>query len=127
MTAVARARRESRVRRHERIRKKMEGTPDAPRLCVFRSHKHIYGQIVDDSAGRTLVSVGSLSDQVKSRVTSLEGAAGKIGRARAVGLVLAELAKEKGLTRVRFDRGGYIYHGRIKALADGAREGGLEF
>ena len=105
----------------------MEGTSDAPRLCVFRSHKHIYGQIVDDSVGRTLVSVGSLSDAVKSRATSLEGASGKIGRARAVGLVLAQMAKEKGLTRVRFDRGGYIYHGRIKALADGAREGGLEF
>jgi large subunit ribosomal protein L18 len=105
----------------------MEGTPDCPRLCVFRSHKHIYGQIVDDTAGRTLLTIGSLSDVVQSRLASIEGASGKIGKARAVGLILAEKAREKGLTRVRFDRGGYIYHGRIKALADGAREGGLEF
>jgi large subunit ribosomal protein L18 len=105
----------------------MSGTPDCPRLCVFRSHKHIYGQIIDDTVGRTLVTVGSLSEAVAAKVSSIEGAAGKTGRARAVGLILAEKAKEQGLTRVRFDRGGYIYHGRIKALADGAREGGLEF
>jgi len=127
MTQVARERRESRVRRHERIRKKMDGTPDCPRLCVFRSHKHIYGQIVDDTAGRTLLTVGSLSESVTNRLGQLTDTKGKIGRARAVGLVLADMAKEKGLTRVRFDRGGYIYHGRIKALADGAREGGLQF
>jgi large subunit ribosomal protein L18 len=127
MTAIARERRESRVRRHERIRKKMEGTPDCPRLCVFRSHKHIYGAIVDDTAGKTLLTVGSLAEDVVSRASTLADMKGKTGRARAVGLVLAEKAKEKGLTRVRFDRGGYIYHGRVKALADGAREGGLEF
>ena len=127
MTMVAQERRISRARRHNRIRKKMSGTTDCPRLCVYRSDKHIYGQIVDDSQERTVLSVGSLSDAVKARAQSLEGAKGKIGRARAVGLVLAEMAKEKGFTRVRFDRGGYIYHGRVKALADGAREGGLEF
>jgi large subunit ribosomal protein L18 len=127
MTQVARERRESRVRRHERIRKKMDGTPDCPRLCVFRSHKHIYGQIVDDTVGRTLLTVGSLSEEVAGRMSSIADAKGKTGRARAVGIVLAEKAREQGLTRVRFDRGGYIYHGRIKALADGAREGGLEF
>jgi len=127
MTMVAQERRISRERRHNRIRKKMQGTTDCPRLCVYRSDKHIYGQIVDDSLERTVLSVGSLSDVVKARVQSLEGAKGKIGKARAVGLVLAEMAREKGFTRVRFDRGGYIYHGRVKALADGAREGGLEF
>ncbi len=127
MTIIAHERRVARDRRHRRIRKKMSGTTDCPRLCVYRSDKHIYGQIVDDSQHRTLLSVGSLSDAVKTRLGTLEGAKGKIGRARAVGIVLAEMAKEKGLTKVRFDRGGYIYHGRVKALADGAREGGLEF
>lgn len=127
MLAVGRERRLSREKRHGRIRKKMNGTAEYPRLCVFRSHKHIYGQVVDDACGRTLLTVGSLSAEVITRLAALENVKGKVGRARAVGLVLAEKAKEKGLTRVRFDRGGYIYHGRVKALADGAREGGLEF
>ena len=129
---VARQRRLMRIRRHMRIRKKMEGTADCPRLCVYRSDKHIYGQIIDDSRGVTLLTVGTISGEVKARVATLAGdekspAKGKTGQARAVGLVLAEKAKEKGLARVRFDRGGYLYHGRVKALADGAREGGLQF
>ena len=127
MISVGRDRRLSREKRHGRIRKKMAGTPECPRLCVFRSHKHIYGQVVDDLNGRTLLTVGSLSAEVATRLAAMENAKGKTGRARAVGLILAEKAREKGLTRIRFDRGGYIYHGRVKALADGAREGGLEF
>jgi large subunit ribosomal protein L18 len=127
MSAVGRERRLSREKRHGRIRKKMSGTTECPRLCVFRSHKHIYGQVVDDSCGRTLLTVGSLSTDVTTRLAAMENAKGKVAKARAVGLVLAEKAKEKGLTRIRFDRGGYIYHGRVKALAEGAREGGLEF
>ena len=129
---VARQRRLMRIRRHMRIRKKMHGTGDCPRLCVYRSDKHIYGQIIDDSRGVTLLTVGTVAGEVKARLSALpavEGAptTGKIAQARAVGLVLAEKAKEKGLARVRFDRGGYLYHGRVKALADGAREGGLQF
>lgn len=127
MKVIARERRLARERRHLRIRKRVSGSGECPRLCVFRSSKHIYGQIVDDSKGVTLITVGSLSGDVTARISALEGAAGKVGKARAVGLVLAEKAKEKGVTRVRFDRGGYLYHGRVKALADGAREGGLEF
>lgn len=127
MTIIAHERRVARDRRHRRIRKKLSGTFEYPRLCVYRSDKHIYAQIVDDSQDRTLFSVGSLSVAVKTRIGTLEGAKGKTGHARAVGIVLAEMAREKGFTKVRFDRGGYIYHGRVKALADGAREGGLEF
>ena len=127
MKLISRDRRTAREKRHRRIRRKMSGEAGCPRLCVFRSDKHIYGQLVDDTTGTTMLTVGSLSLDVKSRIASLEGAAGKTGRARAVGVVLAEKAKEKGVTRVRFDRGGYLYHGRVKALADGAREGGLEF
>jgi len=127
MKIISRDRRTAREKRHRRIRRKMSGEASCPRLCVFRSDKHIYGQLVDDVSGTTLLTVGSLSVDVKSKIGSIEGAAGKSGRARAVGIVLAEKAKEKGVTRVRFDRGGYLYHGRVKALADGAREGGLEF
>lgn len=126
-TTISLQRRDARIRRHRRIRRKLSGTTECPRLCVFRSSKHIYGQIVDDTTSATLFSVGSLSADVKARLAALEGATGKTGIARAVGVVLAEKAKEKGVTRVRFDRGGYLYHGRVKALADGAREGGLEF
>lgn len=124
---VARKRRVMRLRRHMRIRKKMSGTADCPRLCVYRSDKHIYGQIVDDSRGVTLLTVGTISGEVKARLATLVDSPGKVGQARAVGLVLADKAKEKGLAKVRFDRGGYLYHGRVKALADGAREGGLQF
>jgi len=129
---IARQRRLMRVRRHMRIRKRMTGTAECPRLCVYRSDKHIYGQIIDDARGVTLLTVGTLSGEVKNRIGALPDAGGlptkgKVGQARAVGLVLAEKAKEQGLDRVRFDRGGYLYHGRVKALADGAREGGLQF
>ena len=108
-----------RIRRF-RIRKRVQGTSERPRLSVFRSAKHIYAQIIDDVQGVTLASASS-----REEVTA--DGAGKIGRSSAVGKRLAERAKEKGVAKVAFDRGGYLYHGRIKALADGARSGGLEF
>jgi len=109
-----------RRRIHVRIRRKVKGTPERPRLAVFRSLKHIYAQIIDDRAGRTLVSASS-----NEKGTSASG--GNLAGARDVGRLVAERAREKGITRVVFDRGGYLYHGRIKALADAAREAGLEF
>ena len=114
-----RTRPEYRSRRHLRVRKKVTGTQERPRLVVFRSLKHIYAQLVDDVARRTLLAVSDLS---------LEGAEGKkTARSTAVGKALAERAKAAGFTKVVFDRAGYKYHGRVKAVADGAREGGLEF
>lgn len=112
-----------RRKRHMRIRKKVSGTPQQPRLCVFRSLKHIFAQLIDDSAGQTLVSASTLSKEVRESVSSKPG----IEASKAVGVLLAERAKAKGFETVRFDRGGYLYHGRVKALAEGAREGGLKF
>jgi large subunit ribosomal protein L18 len=113
-----------RQRRHARVRAKVNGTPQRPRLNVFRSDAHIYVQVIDDIAGRTLVAASDLEDEVKQLAG--DGAA-KIARAKAVGQVIAARAKEAGLNAVVFDRGGFLYHGRIKAVADGAREAGLEF
>lgn len=112
---------ERRAIRHLRIRKKIEGTAARPRLSVFRSSSHIYAQIIDDGKGVT-VAAASSRDDLQSRI---EGK-GKVAVSAAVGKLLAERAKAQGVTRVCFDRGGYIYHGRVKALADGARAGGLE-
>ena len=114
--------RERRVIRHYRIRKRVRGDADRPRLSVFRSASHIYAQIIDDATGVTLAAASS-RDDVGSRV---EGK-GKTAVSQAVGKLLAERAKGKGVAKVAFDRGGYLYHGRVKALADGARAGGLEF
>ncbi len=114
---------EIRTRIHERIRKKLAGTPQRPRLAVFRSQSHIYAQIIDDDGGRTLAAASSLDEDLKS--TSKRGA--NIAAAKAVGNLIATRAKEKGIEAVVFDRGGFQYHGRIKALADAAREGGLKF
>ena len=111
-----------RQKRHRRIRRFLSGTTARPRLAVFRSLEHIYGQIIDDTAGTTLVAASDLEAALRNG----EGAK-KSDRAKQVGQLLAERAKEKGITAVVFDRGGFLYHGRIKALADGAREGGLEF
>ena len=108
---------EKRSRRHLRVRKKVTGTPERPRLVVYRSLKHIYAQIVDDTGQRTLMSVSSQS----------VGEGKKTAKSAEVGKQLAAKAKEAGITRVVFDRAGYKYHGRVKAVADGAREGGLEF
>ena len=106
--------------RHKRVRGKVAGTPERPRLNVFRSNSNIYAQIIDDVAGVTLVSASTLDKD-------FEGATGNCEAAKKVGQLLAERAKAKGIDTVVFDRGGYLYHGRVAALADGAREGGLEF
>jgi large subunit ribosomal protein L18 len=111
-----------RQKRHRRIRRYLSGTTARPRLAVFRSLEHIYSQIIDDTAGATLVAASDLEAALRN------GDGGnKSDRAKQVGQLLAERAKEKGITAVVFDRGGFLYHGRIKALADGAREGGLDF
>lgn len=109
-----------RLKRHVRVRGKISGTPERPRLNVFRSNANIYAQIIDDVNGVTLVSANTLEKE-------FEGAAGNCEAAKKVGAVLAERAKAKGIAQVVFDRGGYVYHGRVAALAEGAREGGLEF
>jgi large subunit ribosomal protein L18 len=113
--------RAARRRRHLRIRKKVSGTGARPRLCVFRSIHHIYAQVIDDSKGVTLAAASTLDAALR------EGTGPKADRARAVGKVIAERARAAGITTVVFDRGGYLYHGRVKALAEAAREGGLEF
>jgi len=110
-----------RQKRHLRIRKTVNGTPDRPRLNVYRSLNHVYAQIIDDKAGRTLVSASTLDKDLKLDATSNKDAA------KAVGKLVAEKALAKGIEEVIFDRGGYIYHGRVKELAEGAREGGLKF
>ncbi len=110
-----------RYRRHLRVRKKVSGTPERPRLVVFRSSKHIYAQVVDDTRGVTLVGAADTSEGLE-----LDGK-GKTAKSFGLGRLIAARAKAKGITRVIFDRGGYQYHGRVKALADGARKGGLEF
>ncbi|HEY1483867.1 MAG TPA: 50S ribosomal protein L18 [Candidatus Acidoferrum sp.] len=114
---------QSRQRVHSRVRTKVSGTPERPRLCVYRSVGHIYTQIIDDRSGRTLVSASSVDKETKK---SLKGG-GNIASAKAVGKYIAERAKAAGVVKVVFDRGGYKYHGRVKALADAAREAGLQF
>ena len=109
-----------RLARHARVRKDVFGTPERPRLCVYRSLKNISAQIIDDVNGVTLVAASSLDK-------SIEGNGGNIEAAKKVGAKVAERALQKGIEEVVFDRGGYIYHGRVKALAEGAREGGLKF
>lgn len=111
-------------KRHFRIRKKVSGTPERPRLAVYRSNNHIYAQVIDDESGRTLAAASTLSADVKG---STEGNGANVAAAEAVGKKLAELCKEKQISKVAFDRGGYMYHGRVQALADAAREGGLDF
>ena len=120
-TDASTARRESRARRHYRLRKKVSGTPERPRLVVNRSSRHIHAQIIDDLAGRTLAAASTIEADVRA----LEG--DKKDRSAKVGQLLAERAKAAGIDAVVFDRGGNRYHGRIASLADAAREGGLEF
>ncbi len=112
---------EHRRRRHLRVRQKVRGTAERPRLVVFRSLKHIYAQLVDDDRGVVLLGVADSSEKVEP------AGKGKTGKSFAVGLAVAGKAKERGITTVVFDRAGYAYHGRVKAVADGARKGGLEF
>jgi large subunit ribosomal protein L18 len=107
-----------RHRRHRRVRKRVIGTPERPRLAVFRSNRHVYAQVIDDVAGKTLAAASTLKDAAGDDPKA---------RAKAVGVALATKAKDAGVTRVAFDRGGFMYHGRIEAVAEGAREGGLDF
>ncbi len=118
-------RRLQRIRRHRRVRNRVVGSALRPRLVVFRSLKNIEGQLVDDDAGRTLLGLSTLAPELRDSQVSDDHP--RIKRAFAAGKLLAERAKEKGIETVVFDRGGYKYHGRVKAFADGAREGGLEF
>ena len=109
-----------RMKRHKRVRARLSGTPEMPRLNVFRSEANIYAQIIDDVHGVTLASASSLDKDI-------EGYGGNVAAAKAVGQLVARRAKDKGIETVVFDRGGYLYHGRVQALAEGAREGGLKF
>ena len=108
----------ARIKKRLKIRKRISGTTERPRLCVFKSSKYIYAQLIDDTSGATIVSASSLADKVTGAGKEIAGAVGKL---------IAERAKEKNLENVVFDRSGYVYHGRVKALADGAREAGLKF
>lgn len=117
-----RSRNQTRQRVHKRIREKMLGTAQRPRLNVYRSLNHIYAQIIDDTNGVTLAAASTMEDAKKSRKVG-----GNVARAKDVGKAIAERAKEKGVQKVVFDRGGYLYHGRIRALADAARQAGLQF
>ena len=117
------SREHSRVRRHVRVRAQVAGTSARPRLNVFRSLAHIYAQVIDDDSGQTLVSASTVDAELKQQLAGKK----KSEQAKLVGLAVAERAKAKGVTKVVFDRAGYLYHGRVKALADAARKGGLEF
>ena len=114
-----------RVRRHQRVRRKVSGTAERPRLCVFRSLKHIYCQVVDDAKGATLLSLSTQMAEISGKLKSGQG--GNRAAAEAVGSALALKALKAGIQKVVFDRGGYRYHGRVQALADAARKGGLSF
>jgi len=117
-------REKARKRRHLRVRKTVHGTPERPRLNVFRSNQNIYAQVIDDTVGRTLVAASTLDPEVRGR---LESGGGNIAAAKIVGEVIAKRALAAGVTKVVFDRAGYLYHGRVAALAEAAREAGLEF
>ncbi len=120
---MKRTKREARIRRHRRIRKKVFGTPERPRLSVYGSLKHMYAQIIDDMKGHTLVAASTLDKEIRGEIKH----GGNVEAAKKVGQLIAKRAVEKGIKKVVFDRGGFRYHGRIKALADAAREAGLEF
>ena len=123
MALGTKQRRERRERRHRRVRRKVVGTAERPRLVVFRSLRNIEAQVVDDTNGVTLCGISTLTADVKGDAAEMS----KAERGRLAGKLIAQRAKEAGVTRVVFDRGGYLYHGRVKAFAEGAREGGLEF
>jgi len=116
-------RNKKRVERHNKIRNKIVGTPERPRLNVFRSSKNIYAQIIDDAAGNTIVQASTKDKEILERIAEMT----KVEAAKLVGAELAKKAQEKGIKSVVFDRGGYLYHGRVKSLAEGARENGLDF
>jgi len=118
------SRAEARQRRKKRVRKKVKGTPEKPRLSVFKSSKHIYAQIIDDTASKTLVEASSLSRDIRTQVS---GKSGNREGASVIGILIAKRAAEKGIKRVIFDRNGFLYHGRVRILAEAAREHGLNF
>ena len=121
MSVSPKRKREARARRHLRVRKRVRGTPERPRLAVYRSNRHITAQVIDDVAGRTLAAASSVEPELRS------GPTGNTPSASAVGRLVAERARATGITRVVFDRGGYLYHGRVAAVAEAARQAGLEF
>lgn len=123
MSTKNKSRNTARVRRHVRVRKNISGTPARPRLNVYRSLNEIYAQVIDDVAGHTLASASTLDHELREQLKDQK----RIEQARMVGKAIAERAQAKGITEVSFDRGGYKYSGRVKALADGARDGGLKF
>jgi large subunit ribosomal protein L18 len=116
----------ARIKRKKRIKKKVRGTPERPRLSVFRSARHVYAQVIDDTCGETLVAASSLEKAVQDN-SDLLSAKGKMKVANFVGQLVANRALDKGIKKIVFDRNGFLYHGRVKAISDGAREGGLEF
>jgi large subunit ribosomal protein L18 len=122
LTKRAREKREKRARAHRRIRSRLRGTAERPRLAVFKSLKHIYAQLIDDDAGRTLAQASTVDGALRGEVSGANKTS-----ATAVGKAIAERAKTQGIASVVFDRGGYIYHGKVRAVAEAAREGGLEF
>jgi large subunit ribosomal protein L18 len=121
VTVSNRSKREARLRRHRRVRRRVRGTPERPRLAVHRSNRNIVAQVIDDTVGRTLAAAATTEADLRGGSTGNKEAASKVGR------LVAERAKAAGVTRVVFDRGGFLYHGRVAALADAAREAGLEF
>lgn len=125
LSEIRKSRRLQRTRRHYRVRNKVEGTAERPRLVVYRSNRNIEGQLVDDVAGRTLLGLSTVAEALRG--FAAEGSNRKVEHAFAAGKLLGERAREAGIESVVFDRGGFKYHGRVKAFADGAREGGLKF
>lgn len=121
MSTSAKQKRDARIRRHRRVRKQVRGTAARPRLAVFRSNRHISAQVIDDVAGRTLAAASTLEPSLRQNATGNKAAAAAVGR------LVAERAKAAGIDKVVFDRGGFLYHGRVAAVADAAREAGLEF
>nr|MBN1229958.1 50S ribosomal protein L18 [Anaerolineae bacterium] len=121
--SIAKKRAQARAKRHNRVRRHVSGEPDRPRLNVFRSHKHIYAQVIDDVAGHTLASASTVDVQLRGEATGKS----KTEQAKLVGKLVAERAVDAGIKKVVFDRGGYQYHGRVQALAEAAREAGLDF
>ena len=122
MANVSKERREARIRRHRRVRKKVTGTPERPRLAVFRSNRHLVLQVIDDTAGHTVAAASTVEADVRGA-----GSTGSVEAATRIGTLVAERAKAAGVSKVVFDRGGFLFHGRVKATADAAREAGLEF
>jgi large subunit ribosomal protein L18 len=122
MTTTAQKRHELRIRRHRRVRKKVHGTATRPRLAIYRSNKHLTAQVIDDDAGRTLASASTLEADFRKKQSG-----GNVAAATAVGALVAERAKQAGVSAVVFDRGGFLYHGRVAAIAEAARAAGLEF